>query len=325
MSSTRTPIAINRFALPDSAQGAKFCDTLDIDQEAHRLYAGDNWSGGVDVFDISTIEPKYLKTIRMRGNLYGVVVAKNLNKVFVGLSGSILASVDIDPASDKADTVLSRLDTGGRGSVDLIDYDPVHKKVYAANRNDGFITAVDAVTDTVVKRIDGLGGGLEQPRFNPGDGMVYLAGNTDNVLYQIDPLSDTLVATLPIDDNCHPNGLAINPETNQALLACSNRTEPRTVIYDLKEKKVAAVILESGAGDGAIYVPTIDRFFFAASGFGAGPVMGIFGGNPVRFLTNVPTERGSSWVAYDETHNLVYAPAVQDGKPALLSFPLPAV
>jgi len=30
-------------------------------------------------------------------------------------------------------------------------------------------------------------------------------------------------------------------------------------------------------------------------------------------------------VAYDETNRLVYAPAIQDGKPALVSFPLPEV
>lgn len=51
--------------------------------------------------------------------------------------------------------------------------------------------------------------------------------------------------------------------------------------------------------------------------------MGVFGGNPVRFITNIETERGASWVAYDQTNRLVYAPAYEDGKPALISFPLP--
>ena len=53
--------------------------------------------------------------------------------------------------------------------------------------------------------------------------------------------------------------------------------------------------------------------------------MGIFGGNPVRFLANLTTQRGSSWVAFDETNRMVYAPAIQDGKPALVSFALPAL
>lgn len=51
--------------------------------------------------------------------------------------------------------------------------------------------------------------------------------------------------------------------------------------------------------------------------------MGVFKGNPVTFLTNVPTMRGSSWVAFDQTHKIVYAPAIHDGRPALIGFRLP--
>jgi len=318
-----TEAQVSAFVMPDGAVGAKFTDTLDIDQEAHRLYMGDNWSGGVDIFDIATTEPVLLQTVRMWGSVFGVRVAKDVKKVFAGLSASIVAVIDIDPAAARPNAVVARIDTGGRGSADLLDYDPVHRKVYVANRNDGFLTAIDAVTNEVVKRIDGLGKALEQPRFNPADGMVYLAGNGDNVLYQVDPVRDVLVNTFDIGDDCSPNGMAINPETNQALLACSNRQRPHTVIWDLNTQSIASVIEESGCGDGAIYSAAVDRFFFAASGFGGGPVMGVFGGNPVRFITNVPTERGSSWVAFDETNRMVYAPAIRNGKPALIKFPLP--
>lgn len=312
-------VQVQRYAVPDSAHAQKFTDTIEIDQDAHRLYAVDNWSAGIDVFDITTTEPRYVSTIRIRGNLFGLALAKDLQRLFVGVAGSIVAVIDIDPSSATTDTIVARIDTGGRGAVDLLDYDPVHRKIYAANRNDGFMTAVDAVHNTIVKRIDGLGGGLEQPRFNPNDGMVYLAGNTDDVLYQIDPVTDAVLNTFHIDRDCHPNGLAINPDTNQALLACAR---PRTVIWDLDKQAVASVIEESGGGDGAIYDATIDRFFFAASGTPGGPVMGVFGGNPVRLIGNVPTGPGASWVAYDQTHRLVYAPTFEGGKPGLIAFPL---
>ncbi|MGH2364926.1 MAG: YncE family protein [Chloroflexota bacterium] len=320
---TVTQAVISTSVLPDANVGMKFTDTLDIDQEAHRLYMGDNWSAGLDIFDITTAEPRFLRTIRMRGLLYGIAVAKNVQKVFVGLNAGMVAAVDIDPESNKVDTVIARVDVGGRGHADLLDYDPLHRKLYVANRNDGFMTAIDAVTNSVVKRIEGLGGGLEQPRFNPADGMVYLCGNSDNVLYQIDPVRDELVNTFDIGDPCHPNGLAINPETGEALLACGNRERPHTVIWDLKRQQAAMVTDECGCGDGAIYSAAADRFFFAASGFISGPLMGIFGGRPARLLTNVPTRQGASWVAYDETNRIVYAPTIQNGKPALLGFSLP--
>jgi DNA-binding beta-propeller fold protein YncE len=174
-----------------------------------------------------------------------------------------------------------------------------------------------------VARIEGLGRGLEQPCFNPTDGMLYLTDDIDNVLYQIDPERDVLVATFEIADACYPNGMAINPETNQAILACHNPEDPHTVIWDLNTQSIASVVSDCGAGDGVIYSSAVDRFFFGADGSTGGPVTGIFGGNPVRFLGNVATGRGASWVAFDETHNLVYVPTYSAGKPALMSFPLP--
>ena len=193
----------------------------------------------------------------------------------------------------------------------------------AGMHGDRYVGVLDAVTHAVLGRIEGLGGNLEQPRYYPGDGMVYVASRTANALHQIDPTTDTLVRTFEIGVPCNPNGVAINPKTGQALLVSDNNQI--TVVWDLKEQKIASVIEESGAGGGAFYDPTIDRFFAAHSGFADGPVIGMFGGDPVRFLTNVPTQRGASWVAYDRTNGLVYAQAIQAGTPAQISFPLAEV
>ena len=318
MSAVRTTSLV----LPDDAVGMKFTDTLEIDQRSRLLYLGDNWSGGIDVFDLSTEEAAYLETIKIRGTIYGICVAPEVGKLFVGLLPSAVAVIDIRPDSPTRHTIVARLDTGGRGHSDLVDFDPVHKKVYIANRNDGFLLAIDAQTDTVVAKIDGLGGGLEQPRFNPNDEMVYLAGNADNVLYQIDAASDRLVATHKIGVACSPNGLAIKPGTNQGLLAGSDRSSPNTVIWDFGTQAVAEVIEGCGCGDGAVYIPGIDRYLLAASGFPDGPVIGIFSGSPTALLATVPSHRRSSWVAFDETGGVAYAPTVVSGRPGLFSFRL---
>jgi len=323
MTDSQGPSGAVLFEMPDAAVGAKFTDTLDIDQAAHLLYMGDNWTGGVDVFDISTPAPVFLETVRIRGQLFGVCAAPSVGRVYAGLSGSRLAVIEAAGPQPRAHSVLALVDTGGRGNTDLIDFDPDHQKLYAANRNEGFVAVLDAKTNELCARIDGLGGALEQPRYNPADHMVYVAGNADNVLYQIDPHTDTLVNTFDIVDACHPNGMAINPDTNEALLACSNREHPHTVIWDLTEQKVASVVEECGCGDGAAYSPGVDRFFFAASGFPGGPVLGVFGGSPAKFLGNIPTMRGASWVGFDETNEIAYVPAITHGKPGLLGFPLP--
>src|SRR5260370_1006864 len=97
-------VPLRRVSLPSDAAGMKFCDTIDIDQDAHRLYAGDNWAGGVDVFDISTPEARYLKTIKTRGGFFGIAVATDLKKVFVGLGAGTLGVIDSDPKSATVDT-----------------------------------------------------------------------------------------------------------------------------------------------------------------------------------------------------------------------------
>jgi DNA-binding beta-propeller fold protein YncE len=291
---------------------------------------GDNWSGGVDVFDIATSTPRYLKTIRTRGNFFGVEVAKEVDKVFVGLANSVVGVIDIAPGSPTEDTFVARIYTDGNGAADLLGWDPLHRKVYVANRHsvngvdDGFLTAIDGTSSAIVGRIDHLGRTLEQPRFNSADGFVYVTCAGDNVLHQVDPVTDTLTATFAIEDDCHPNGLAINPTSNLALFACNNRERTHTVIWDLTAQRVASVIDECGAGDGAIYDSVANRFLFAAAGFRDGPVIGVFDGTTGALVGNIPTERGASWVAYDETSGMVYAPVYEDAQPALLSFKLPS-
>src|ERR1700730_10222539 len=284
MTTAADPPRISRFVMPAHLGQTKFTDTIDIDQEAHRLYMVDNWSRGIDVFDISSATPVYLKTVKsmsMRPAVFfGLCVAKNVNKVFVAHGTSLVSVIDIDPDSATFETVVATLSTGGRMLADLIDFAPAHRKVYVGNRDEGFVTSIDARSNEVVKRIGGLGRALEQPRFNSADGMVYIVSNLDNLLHQIDPITDQLVNTFEIGDKCNPNGLAINPATNQALMACDNDERPHTIIWDLNAQKLASVIADCGCGDGAIYDPVADRFFFAASGFPSGPVIGIFGGNP---------------------------------------------
>jgi hypothetical protein len=322
MTTSELPSSRHLMLIPDVAQ-AKFCDTLDIDHETSTLYAGDNWSAGIDVFDITTPLPRYLRTIRARGRIFGVVVAKNVFKLFVGTSGSVVAVIDIDPKSKTAWTLVAEIHTGGSGHTDLLDYDSAHKRLFAANRLDGFMVTIDATHNEVTGRTDGLGKGLEQPRFNPSDGMVYLTDNVENVLYQIEPDSNRLLNTFEIGDACYPNGLAINPQTNQALMACSNRERPHTLIWDLKTQSVAEVIDECGCGDGAIYDSKANLFFFAAACFSEGPVIGVFDGDSGHFLMNIATVRGASWAAYDRANQLVYAPAVKDWRPGLISVRLP--
>lgn len=154
---------------------------------------------------------------------------------------------------------------------------------------------------------------------------MYLTGSGGNVVFRFDPVADTLVAKMDIGVACSPNGLAINPTTNQAILGCSDKKTQGVVVFDLTVGQAVASLYQAGAGDSAIYDAQADRFFFAASGYYRGGQLAIFSGStPVQFITNVPTTPGSHAVAYDETNKVVYVPDQRANSGGLLSFPAPA-
>jgi hypothetical protein len=78
-----------------------------------------------------------------------------------------------------------------------------------------------------------------------------------------------------------------------------------------------------GAGDAVFYSAKADRFFFAASNFNRGALMAVFSGNPVKFITAIPTAVGSHGVAYDETNAMVYTQDQNPNEGALFSFAAP--
>jgi YVTN family beta-propeller protein len=296
-------------------------DLMEVDQQAHLLYVTDRTDNGIEVFDISSPEAKYVRTISVCAGPNGITVAKGVNKVYVGLSDSSVAVIDIDPSSPTANQLIGLVPTGGAKRADELDFDSQEKKLYVANSDDGFVSVIDATSDKIIKKIGNLGGGLEQPRYNSGDGTVYLTGVDDNVLYAFDPTTDQQVKKIDLGMPCGPTGLGINSRNNEALIAC---IQPHVLLVDLRAGKVMMSFDQVGGADGLFYSENANRYFVAAVGWSKGPVIGILGGSPVKFITNVPTgtARAAHGVAFDETHNIVYT---QDGDGGgIQSFPAPS-
>jgi YVTN family beta-propeller protein len=313
-------IAVSRIPIPPIAGKTASIDIIEIDQASHLMYVTDRGDNGIDVFDVANACAKFIKTIDVGSGPNGVVVAKNVNKVFAGLNDSTIAVIDITPGVDK---VIAKLTTGGKGRADEMDYDPKDKKVYVANSDDGIVTVVDAMTNAIIKKFEGMGDALEQPRYDPADGMMYMTSSGQNAIFQFDPTKDVLVKKFDVGQKCDPNGLAINPTTQQAFLGCSSRSSNAALLWDLKTGKVVDSFDQAGAGDAVFYSAKADRFFFAASNFNRGAVMAIFSANPVKFIGNVATATGSHAVAYDEANGIVYMQDQNPNEGALFSFPAP--
>lgn len=129
----------------------------------------------------------------------------------------------------------------------------------------------------------------------------------------------------PVGADCNPNGLAINPATKQALLGCSNKKTPMTVLWDLKTHAVVSTFNQAGAGDMVFYSPRTNLFFFSAANFPTGAVLAVFGGSPVRWIGNLATAVGSHVVAFDETNHVIYTVNQRQNSAGLMAFWMPEI
>ena len=300
-------------------------DIMIVDQQAHLLYVADRTDSGVDVMDISTPQARYVRTYDVGGSApNGIVLAKDQGKLFTGNNDSTVSIIDL-----KTGKILASINTGGKMRADEMDYDPKEKKVYVANSGDGFVTVIDAVANRAIKKIDSVSAGtLEQPRYDPVDGQIYLTLSDDNMIAQFDPVKDELVKKFDVVATCNPQGFAINPKTNQALLGCGNKKKPQTVLWDMKLGKVISTFDKAGAGDVTLYDEKVDRFFYAASNFtvngNPAPLMAVFSGSPpVQFLSSIDTASGSHAVAFDETNNVIYMQDQKAFEGGLFAVPMP--
>jgi hypothetical protein len=280
-------------------------DLIDVDQARHRLYVGHGATDSIEVYDVSTATPKWLKSFPVPGGAAGILVATDIQKVFGGTPNGLVI-VDVDPNSLSYGSTLNTISLG-KGGTDELDYDPVTKKVYVTDVGDRIVASVDAVNNNLIKTFTDLPDTqIEQPRYNPIDGFIYMSWRATNKFAKFDPRTDTLVSVQDIGVPCTPSGFAINTTTNLAMLGCRAVPGPGMVFWNLTTNTLDHTVSNVTGVDGAIYNTRLDRFFAAASRWHRGPVMAMFDGSG-NFITNVPTTIQSHQVGLDQTNRVVYA------------------
>ncbi len=310
---TIADVQLTNTPVPTISGKAGSFDVVEIDQQNHRLYVADRTDKGIDVFDISPARATYLQTINLPASPNGLAIAPDLGRLFAGTPASIVI-IDINPNSRTRGSIIKIVPT--ESGADLLDYTAVRRQLFASS-GDGSITSIDAITGEIKGHFK-LARTLEQPRFNTADGMLYVTNPDAGGVLRIDPYDGTIENTILLP-KCQPSGLAINPLSNQALVACRNSV----MSYDLSAGK-AQVFEQVAGGDVVTYDATIDRFFVAAPKSKPASVIGIFGGNPIAYVTSIVTSGGGNSAAYDETNDIVYTPDIRPNKAGLTSFRLPA-
>jgi DNA-binding beta-propeller fold protein YncE len=233
-----------------------------------------------------------------------------------------VAVVEGDPSAKNVNTVLATVQTSATKNVDLIDYDPTGHVLWAASKDDGILTKIDAIRNVVLSDLK-LTAGLEQPRFDAADNHLYLVNSTSNLLYQIDPVRLGVTKQWDLGVPCGPTGMGIDPRRSMALLGCGDPSIAYTLQWDLAAGHRVRIFTEVGDADQVAYDPANDLYLVAGMSAGV-TAIGFYGGAPIAYRSLKITHADTRGTALDDASKVVFTPDAHAGEVGLLSFSLPA-
>jgi YVTN family beta-propeller protein len=268
--------------------GEGFWDYLAFDSPTRRLFI--SRQSKVIVLDVDS--EKVLGEIPDTTGVHGIALAQSNGFTSNGGAGTI-SIFDL-----KSLQVIGHAQAGM--NPDAIVYDPASKRVFAMNGRSGDVTAIDAVTGSVVGTI-AVGGKLE---FAVADGAGHIYVNVENKgeEVQIDSKNLVVMAHWPLDPCKDPSGLAIDVKNRRLFAGCGNKM---MAVIDADSGKVIATP-PIGAGVDSDQFDPGTRFAFASCG--AGVLTVVHEDSPDKFsvVEDVPTQQGARTMALDPKTHEVY-------------------
>jgi len=273
-------------------------DAVEADQGGHRVFFADQATHGVDVVDISKVNPRFVGVIDVGGATKGLAYAPDRHRLYAGIESGYVAVVDTDPASAHYMHTIDKV-TVDQTQADLLDYSAKTHTVYAGTGHSNAVVAIDANTDKVTRRYDARSA-VEQPRFDGADGNLYVNTPGDDSLLQMNTATGKVTQTFTIR-HCHPSGLAINPTRQLAMVAC--RSSTGLINLRTGANEVSRTV---PGGDLVSYDLGADRFLVGSSHGPKDSSVGVFDGDG-RFLAQVQTSDSAHGAVIDDRTGVVYA------------------
>jgi YVTN family beta-propeller protein len=276
-------------------------DYLFADAAAHRLYV----SHATKVVVVDTETAKVIGEIANVNGVHGIAVAEKFGRGYI--SGGRDNSVTIFDLK-----TFKTLDTVKVGkNPDCIMYDAESKRVFAFNRGDSSVSAIDAASSKVVGTLD-LGG---HPEFAQADGKGMIFVNLDNKSEVVAFDAKKLVvknrwAIAPGEDN---SGLAIDTKNHRLFIVCDNK---KMVVMNYDNGKIVADLPIGEGTDAAGFDPTTN-LAFSSNGEGNLTIVRQDSADKYSVVETVVTQRGARTMTVDtKTHNIYLATAQFGETPA---------
>ena len=271
--------------------GEEGWDYLAFEQGGHRLFI----SHGTRVLVVDTDTLKVVGEVADTQGVHGIALAPQLGRGYVsaGRANSIVV-FDL-----KTLARLKEIKTTGE-NPDAILYDAASRRVFAFNGHGHNVTAVDAVTDTVLGTI-----ALDaKPEFaaSDGKGHVYVNLEDKNSVAVIDPRALAVTAVWPLAGCEEPSGLALDAARGHLFPACGNKV---MAVVDTSSGKLLGLAPIGEGVDAAGFDPGTD-LAYASCGEGVLSLVRAGKAGAPQVIETVKTQHGARTMALDPATHRVF-------------------
>src|SRR5215204_3723472 len=280
-------------------------DYQSIDTVGRRLYVAHLGDSTLDVIDLDTLA--VVATVPDLPGIHGVLSAPEIGRVFVSATG-IDELVTLDASSEQ---VIARTPTGH--FPDGIAYDPKDDLVFASNKDAGSETIIDERSGQVVRTVQ-LGREVGNVAYDPTSALAYATVRPPDQVVAFDPATGTPTARIRLKNCRGAHGLYLQPQTQQAFVACEDNATLVTI--DLREHRQTAADAVGNDPDVLAYDPVLGRLYVAAE---SGVVTAFSStGNRLHKIGQAHLADTAHSVAVDPSTHLVFFPLERDPhKPGL--------
>lgn len=228
---------------------------------------------------------------------HALAFAPDLNLVFTSNGGAHSMSI-IDLGTLK---IVGNIDIPGR-DTDAILYDPLTKRVFTFNGEDGHDASV---IDPNLRKILGnipLGG---KPEFAQTDGLGHVFVNIEDksLLREIDSKTLKVINSWPLAPCESPSGQAIDTAHKRLIIGCHNKM---MAFVDYTSGRVVATV-PIGQGVDANWFDSEIGMAFASCGDGTITVARQNSPDKYSVVQTIETQRGARTMALDRINHNIYA------------------
>ena len=196
---------------------------------------------------------------------------------------------------------------------DGVAYDPRDDLVLVSNKDAGSETLVEGRSGRMVRTVQ-LGHEVGNVAYDPTSALAYAAARPPDQIVAFDPTTGAITDRIRLTNCRGAHGLYLQPQTEQAFVACESNA--RVVLVDLRNHRQIAAASVGDNPDVLAYDSGLGRLYVAAES----GIVTVFSTTPTRLhkLGQAHLADKAHSIAVDPTTHLAFFPLERDpNKPGL--------